>query len=103
MINDAIKQKNQAVPKAIGEAKRTVAEAEAYAVERVNRAKGDVARFQAILKEYELAPEVTRRRLYLETIREVAPKAGKIIVVQNGDSSPQSFFHLNEQSGGSQK
>ncbi|MDC0748979.1 FtsH protease activity modulator HflK [Polyangium mundeleinium] len=103
MINDAIKQKNQAIPKAIGEAKRTIAEAEAYAIERVNRAKGDVARFQAILKEYERAPEVTRRRLYLEALREVAPKAGKIIVVQDGDSHPQSFLHLNEQSGDAQK
>lgn len=103
MINDAIKQKNQEVPKAIGEARRTIAEAEAYAVERVNRAKGDVARFEAILKEYNQAPEVTRKRLYLEMIREVAPKAGKIIVVQEGDSSPKSFFHLNDQSGGSPK
>ncbi|ADO73641.1 HflK protein [Stigmatella aurantiaca DW4/3-1] len=102
MINEAIKQKNQAIPKAIGEAKRTIAEAEAYAVERTHRAKGDVARFQAILKEYLLAPEVTRKRLYLEAIREVVPKAGKIIVVQEGESRPQSFFHLNEQ-GGAQK
>jgi modulator of FtsH protease HflK len=100
MINEAIKQKNQAVPKAIGEAKRTLAEAEAYAVERTNRAKGDVVRFQAILKEYIQAPDVTRRRLYLEAIREVVPKAGKIIVVQDGESRPQSFFHLNEQGGG---
>ncbi|WP_394827267.1 FtsH protease activity modulator HflK [Pendulispora albinea] len=102
MINEAILQKNHAIPKAVGEAKRTIAEAEAYAIERVHRAEGDAARFQAVLKEYRLAPEVTRKRLYLETIREVAPKAGKIIVVQDGKSHPQSFFHLNEQ-GGSQK
>ncbi|WP_438020948.1 FtsH protease activity modulator HflK [Sorangium sp. So ce315] len=102
MSNEAMKQKNQAIPKARGEAKRIIAEAEAYAIERVNRAKGEVARFDAILKEYRLAPEVTRKRLYLEAIQEVAPKAGKIIVVQEGYAKPQSFYHMNEQTGGTQ-
>ncbi|WP_437961046.1 FtsH protease activity modulator HflK [Sorangium sp. So ce119] len=102
MSNEAMKQKNQSIPRARGEAKRIVAEAEAYAVERINRAKGEVARFDAILKEYRLAPEVTRKRLYLEAIQEVAPKAGKIIVVQEGYAKPQSFYHMNDQSGGTQ-
>ncbi|AGC47132.1 HflK protein [Myxococcus stipitatus DSM 14675] len=99
MINEAITKKNQAIPQAIGEGKRTVAEAEAYAFERTRRAEGDVVRFQSILKEYLQAPDVTRKRLYLEVIRDVVPKAGKIIVVQEGESRPQSFLHLNEQGG----
>ncbi len=55
--------------------------------------------FEAMLGEYIRAPEVTRKRLYLEAIRDVVPKAGKIIVVQGDDSRPQSLFHLNEQGG----
>lgn len=102
MSNEAMMQKNQAIPRARGEAKRIVAEAEAYAVERVNRAKGEVARFEAILAEYRQAQEVTRKRLYLEAVRDVAPKAGKIIVVQEGYGTPESFYHLNDQAGGTQ-
>lgn len=102
MSNEAMTQKNQVIPKAHGEAKRLIAEAEAYAVERVNRAKGEVSRFEAILEEYRVAQDVTRKRLYLEAVREVAPKAGRIIVVQDGYGTPQSFYHLNDQSGGAQ-
>ncbi len=75
--NEAWTRYNKAVPKARGEAKQLVQEAEGYAVERVNRARGEVARFIAIEKEYARAPEVTRTRLYLETLNEVLPKAGK--------------------------
>lgn len=96
MINEALKQRNQAVPRAAGEAKRIVAEAEGYALERINRARGEVARFEAILAEYRQAPEVTRRRLYLETVREVAPRAGKILVVQPGAGGPLPLLHLDD-------
>ncbi len=99
VISEAMKQRNEAIPRAHGEAKRTVAEAEAYAVERVDRAQGEVVQFDALLTEYHGAPEVTRRRLYLEAMAEVAPKAGKIIVVEGGPVAPQAFYHLNEQSG----
>lgn len=97
MLSDAMKQRNEAIPRAQGEAKRTIAEAEADAVERVNRARGEVAQFAAVLPEYHRAPAVTRRRLYLEAMGEVAPKAGKIIVVEGGPVVPQALYHLNEQ------
>jgi modulator of FtsH protease HflK len=99
MSSEAMKQRNEAIPTAHGEAKRTIAEAEAYAIERINRAKGEVAQFDALVAEYRKAPAVTRRRLYLEAMGEIAPKAGKIIVVEGGPVTPQAFYHLNEQSG----
>jgi modulator of FtsH protease HflK len=67
-INQAEEQVNREIPKAGGEAARSVREAEGYAIERVNRARGEATRFQAILAEYQQAPEVTRRRLHLEAL-----------------------------------
>jgi membrane protease subunit HflK len=67
-INQAEEQVNRELPKAGGEAARSVREAEGYAIERVNRARGEATRFQAILAEYQQAPEVTRRRLHLEAL-----------------------------------
>jgi modulator of FtsH protease HflK len=67
-INQAEEQVNRELPKAGGEAARSIREAEGYAIERVNRARGEATRFQAILAEYQQAPEVTRRRLHLEAM-----------------------------------
>lgn len=67
-INQAQEQANREIPKARGEATQSISQAEGYALERVNRASGEADRFQAILAEYEQAPEVTRRRLYLEAM-----------------------------------
>jgi membrane protease subunit HflK len=67
-INQAQEQVNRELPKAGGEAARSISEAQGYAIERVNRARGEATRFQAILAEYQQAPEVTRRRLHLEAL-----------------------------------
>ena len=83
-INQAQEALNREIPKAMGEARKTIAEAEGYAMERVNRAQGDVSRFSAVLKEYQDAKEVTRRRLYLETIGDILPKTKEIYIV-DGD------------------
>ena len=91
---------NQQIPRIRGEAKQTVAEAEGYATERVNRAQGEVARFSAILQEYKVAPEVTRRRLYLEAIDQVLPKVGRIVVVTENGGEPLPLLNLNERAGG---
>jgi membrane protease subunit HflK len=88
MINEAEKRKNQVIPKVRGQANQLVAEAEGYSAERVNRARGEVARFGAILSEYRQAPEVTRRRLYLEMVGDVLPRAGQLLVVQRGGQDP---------------
>jgi len=78
--NEAQREYNKAIAQAHGDALREVSEAEGYAVDRVNRAKGDVARFVELLAVYAKSPEVTRRRLFLETIDRVLPKVGKVVV-----------------------
>lgn len=87
LINKAEAEYNKVIPKAAGQAQETIQMAEGYATERVNNAKGDVARFNALYKEYIKAPEVTRRRIYLETMEDVMPRLGqKIVTDQNGNS-----------------
>jgi len=81
MINRANGEYNKVVPRASGEAQRVLSEAEGYAVRRINEAEGDVARFRALLEQYKKAPDVTRRRLYLETMTELLPRLGGTIVL----------------------
>ena len=83
-INQAQEQANREIPKARGEAARTITEAEGHAVERVNRASGEAARFLAVLDQYQAAPEVTRRRLYLEALGAILPEA-KALYIVDGD------------------
>ena len=71
LINEGKEQYNREIPKAQGEAEKMVQVAQGYATERVNEAKGDVARFLSVLKEYEKNKEVTKSRLYIETIEKV--------------------------------
>lgn len=79
--NTAIAEYNKEIPKARGAAEGLIQTARGYAKNRVNTAQGDVARFIAIQKEYAAAPKVTRTRMYLETMTEVLPKAGKKLIV----------------------
>ena len=90
-INQAQEQANREIPKARGEATRTITEAEGYAVERVNRAKGEATRFSAILADYQRAPEVTRRRLYLEAMGSILPEAKALYIV---DSDQKTLLPL---------
>jgi modulator of FtsH protease HflK len=80
-INVANGEYNKEIPRARGEADRMISAAEGYAKKRVNEAEGDVASFEALLVEYTAAPEITRRRLYLETMSEVLPRLGKTIIL----------------------
>jgi membrane protease subunit HflK len=81
MINDARAEYNKVIPRAKGEAQQAILEAEGYALNRVNRARGEGARFEAVHQAYRQAPEVTRRRLYLETMERVLPAAGARLFV----------------------
>ena len=74
LINEGKEAYNTEIPKASGDAEKMLLEAQGYATERVNEAKGDVARFNAVYAEYRKAPEVTRKRLYLETMNSVFNK-----------------------------
>ena len=80
-INLANGEYNKVVPRAKGEALRKASTAEGYASKRVNEAKGDADRFNATLAEYVKAPEVTRQRLYLETMQEVLPQLSRKIIL----------------------
>ncbi len=81
LVNEAEETYNRIIPTARGNAKKLVLEAKGYAVERVNLAKGETSRFLALLEEYQRAKEVTRRRLYLETLEAILPKVDEIYVV----------------------
>lgn len=81
LVFQAREQYNREVPKAKGVAKSTILEAEGYAVERHNKAQGETSRFEALLVEYRKAPEVTRRRLYLETLEEVLPRIEEVYIM----------------------
>ena len=87
LINQAKSEYNKVIPRARGQAEETIQKAEGYATQRVNNAQGEVARFNALYNEYVRAPEVTKKRIYLETLQEVLPKLGdKIITSENGNN-----------------
>ncbi|MFY3745569.1 FtsH protease activity modulator HflK [Anaeromyxobacter sp. PSR-1] len=80
-INEAYAELNREIPRARGEAEETLRAAEGYAIERVNRARGEADRFVRIHEEYRKAPDVTRRRMYLETLAEVLQRSRQKVVV----------------------
>lgn len=90
-INLANGEYNKVVPRARGEADQKISEAEGYAIKRINEAEGDVARFKALLEQYQKAPEVTRQRLYLETMSEVIPALGGKVIL---DDAAKQFLPL---------
>lgn len=96
-INIANGEYNKAVPLARGEADRMISAAEGYAMKRVNEAEGDVAAFEALLKQYTLAPDVTRRRIYLETMSEILPNIGKTVII---DEETKGLLPLLDLGGG---
>tara|TARA_R110002094_G_scaffold96474_3_gene97634 strand:- start:108 stop:1121 length:1014 start_codon:yes stop_codon:yes gene_type:complete len=84
MINIANGEYNKVIPRAKGEAEQTISEAEGYKLKRINEAAGDAAAFQSVLVEYLKAPEVTRKRLYLEAMAEVIPTLANTWIVDHG-------------------
>ena len=95
LINQALSDYNKEIPRASGEALQTIEAAEGYAIERVNQANGDVARFLALSTEYKKAPEITRRRLYLETMRKVLPNVGRKIIIDESQKGVLPLLNLN--------
>lgn len=87
LINQAESEYNQVIPRARGEAEETVQLAEAYALNRVNRAIGEADRFSSLYAEFIKAPEVTKKRIYFETLERILPKIGdKIVVDEKGNN-----------------
>ena len=95
MINVARGEYNKAVPRARGEADQRIQGAEGYAIQRVNRAEGDVQRFDALLTEYLKSPDITKRRLYLETLSEVLPRVKTKVIMDESASSVLPLLQLD--------
>jgi modulator of FtsH protease HflK len=94
-INIANGDYNEAVPRARGQADQMIRAAEGYRFKRVNEAQGDVASFNAILAEYVKAPEITRTRLYLETMGDVLPATGEKIIIDDSMRNLLPILPLN--------
>jgi len=99
MINQAEGYRNNVIPKARGEAQAMIREAEGFRVARIARAEGDVAKFNAMLVEYKKGKDVTRKRMYLETMEEVLPNIEKYIVPGGDGSNLLNLLNLNAQGG----
>jgi membrane protease subunit HflK len=87
---------NRVLAQARGEAAQALETAEAYRAQVVNGATGEASRFGAILSEYRKAPEVTRKRMYLETMEEVLGRVDKVIIDETGGSGVVPYLPLNE-------
>jgi membrane protease subunit HflK len=96
MIYQAKEDYNKAIPAARGEAERTIRAAEGYALNRVNRAKGNADRFVALYNEYTNAKDITKRRLYLETIRQTFPNMGQKYIVDSDQKNLLPLLNLGQ-------
>ncbi len=82
-INNAERDYNKVIPEARGNAEKLMSDAQAYAIDKLNRAKGDSAKFNAIMSEYRKAPELTRKRLYLDAMEDVLARAQKVTIIDH--------------------
>lgn len=97
LINEARRDYNKVIPLAEGEKDQRIREADGYSLKRINEAEGDIARFNALLREYSKAPEVTRRRIYIETLQEVMPNIRSKIIVDEQTRSILPLLNLDSQ------
>ena len=99
LINEARRDYNKVIPLAEGEKDQRIREADGYRLKRINEAEGDVARFNALLTEYTKAPEVTRRRIYIETLQDVMPGIRSKIIVDEETQGILPLLNLDAQKG----
>lgn len=99
LINEARRDYNKVIPLAEGEKDQRIREADGYRLKRINEAEGDAARFGALLAEYSKAPEVTRRRIYIETLQDVMPDIRSKIIVDEQTRSILPLLNLGAQNG----
>ncbi len=97
MIYKAREEYNKAVPLARGEAKRLIKDAEGYAIDRVNRAQGDGANFTSVYKEYAKAKDVTKKRIYLESMLEIFPKLGAKYIIDSDQKNILPFLNMGKE------
>ena len=99
LINEARREYNKSIPLAEGTKDQNVQGAEGYRLQRINEAQGNVSRFNAVLTEYLKAPEVTKRRLYLETMQEVLPALRSKVVIDESARSVLPLLQLDAEKG----
>ncbi|HYR58215.1 MAG TPA: FtsH protease activity modulator HflK [Chthoniobacteraceae bacterium] len=99
MINIASGEYNKVIPKARGEADQQIRSAEGYQFKRVNEAEGDVSAFRAMLEQYTKSPEITRTRIYFETMAEVVPQMGSKIIVDESLKQMLPLLQLKPEDG----
>ena len=96
LINQAESEYNRVIPRAKGEAEEAIQLANAYALNRINRATGEANRFNSLYTEYIKAPEVTKKRIYLETMEKILPKVGNKIVVDEKGSNVLPLLNIDK-------
>jgi membrane protease subunit HflK len=99
LINEARRDYNKVIPLAEGEKDQRIREADGYRLKRINEAEGDAARFNALFAEYKKAPEVTRRRIYIETLQDVLPRIRSKIIVDEQTQGILPLLNLDRQQG----
>ncbi len=95
LINAARREYNKVIPLAEGEKDQRIRAADGYRLKRINEAEGDASRFNAVFTEYQKAPVVTRRRIYIETLQEVLPNLDSKIIVDDSSQQILPLMHLN--------
>jgi len=99
LINEARRDYNKVIPLAEGEKDQRIREADGYRLKRINEAEGDAIRFNALVEEYSKAPEVTRRRIYIETMQEILPGIRSKIIVDEQSQGILPLLNLDSQRG----
>lgn len=96
LVNQALEEYNKVIPRARGEALQKIQQAEAYAVDRINTAQGDASRFNQIYAEYKQNEDVTRRRMYLESLGRMLPKIEKKYIVDESVKGLLPLMQIGE-------
>lgn len=99
LINEARRDYNKVIPLAEGEKDQRIREADGYRLKRINEAEGDASRFNALLTEYNKAPEVTRRRIYIETMQAILPHLQSKIIVDEQIKGILPLLNLDTKKG----
>ena len=97
-INEAMKEYNEAIPKTGGQAKKLIESAKGYAAERVNKAEGDIDKFKKIYAEYKKAPDITKQRMYLETMSKLLPQIPEKWIIEQGGAEGGILMKLDLES-----
>lgn len=100
LINEAYREYNKNIPLAAGQKDNLISKAKGYAVERINKAKGDAAKFNMILNEYKKAPEITKKRIYLEEMEKILSRVREIKIISEKLKSIYPILNLDNKGVG---